>query len=158
MQKTQDEVKCSPQRLKQIKILIVSPSCRSLKHEACRLRGLLLAKSGNASRKKDFRFPTKEQTSFQIEKAEQCCALQTEPEHGRRHEAPPPRGSGTPGNTESKQLIPLILYGIKGRTWEIHVEHEVSSAVLSHCVHLFRKGWISFRWWRRKRFLLNFIS
>lgn len=40
--------------------------------EACRLCGLLSEKPGNASRKKDFRFPTKEQTGFQIEKAEQC--------------------------------------------------------------------------------------
>lgn len=47
-------------------------------HEACLLCGLLCEKPGNASRKKDFRFPTKEQTGFQIEKAEQCSALETE--------------------------------------------------------------------------------
>lgn len=42
--------------------------------EALSLRGLLSpTKPGNASRKKDFRFPTKEQTGFQIEKAEQSC-------------------------------------------------------------------------------------
>lgn len=46
--------------------------------EACRLCGLFSEKPGNASRKKDFRFPTKEQTGFQIEKAEQCSALETE--------------------------------------------------------------------------------
>ena len=45
---------------------------------ARRLRALLSQEPGNASRKKDFRFPTKEQTGFQIEAAEQCCAPETE--------------------------------------------------------------------------------
>lgn len=49
-------------------ILIVSSSGQSLMEEACPLCGLLSEKPGNASRKKDFRFPTKEQTGFQIEK------------------------------------------------------------------------------------------
>lgn len=68
----------SQQKLKRIKILIGSSSSRSVMQEACRLCGLLSGKPGNASRKKDFRFPTKEQTGFQIEKAEQCSALETE--------------------------------------------------------------------------------
>lgn len=57
-----------------LKILIASSSSACLVEEALSLRGLLSPqKPGNASRKKDFRFPTKEQTGFQIEKAEQSC-------------------------------------------------------------------------------------
>lgn len=54
-------------------------------------RSPLSEKPGNASRKKDFRFPTKEQTGFQIEKAEQCCALEAEHHGHRRHRRTPKR-------------------------------------------------------------------
>lgn len=57
-----------------LKILIASSCCPGLVEEALSLRGPLSSQEpGNASRKKDFRFPTKEQTGFQIEKAEQSC-------------------------------------------------------------------------------------
>lgn len=130
------------QKLKVIKILIASSSSRSLMEGARRRGGLLSPRSQETrpgKRISDFR--QKEQTGFQIEKAEQCAALEAQ----------------TPGAAfqEPERLISLILYGTKWRTWEIHVEHEVSSAVLSHCVPLFRKGWISCRWWRRKRFFIK---
>lgn len=70
------------------------------------LRSPLREAAGNASRKKDFRFPTKEQRGFQIETAEQCSAL--EAEHG---------STGTPSLgaelKELEQVISLILYGTK---------------------------------------------
>lgn len=59
--------------------------------EVLSLRGLSPQKPGNASRKKDFRFPTKEQTGFQIEKAEQSCGPGAERSRDALAETPWPR-------------------------------------------------------------------
>lgn len=65
------------------RLIKINPNCVPFQlqvGEACRLCGLLSEKKpGNASRKKDFRFPTKEQTGFQIEKAEGRCAMNAAP-------------------------------------------------------------------------------
>lgn len=78
--------------------------------EALSLRGLLSPqKPGNASRKKDFRFPTKEQTGFQIEKAEQCCGPGAE-----RSRAATRRPGHAPCAIIRKNIAPYFLIPATG--------------------------------------------
>lgn len=108
-------------------------------------RSPLSEKPGNASRKKDFRFPTKEQTGFQIEKAEQCCALEAEHHGHRRHRRT---------QKEPERLYFLLILPRERKKEPDEPERYMlnmrfppqSCLIVLSCSE---KGWISFRWWRR---------